>query len=389
MVVEKLGGSVGKVGQIARTVYKVALLVATLAVFALAEKAGPAAADEKKGSKVAEEGDKKATSAGTGKPKRGLFDFGYGFGGGDYGSYGGGHSLGGDYGGGYGGGFSLGGGYGGHQEPVKTITLTKTVPYPVAQPYPVEVIRKVPVGVPHPYPVPVDRPYAVHVPKPYPVAVEKPVPYVVEKPYPVKVGVKVPVPVAQPYPVEVPQPYPVTVHKPYPVHVPQPITVHKPVFIGHHEGGFGEEVYQHSRGGRVKKHLGKTTLSTPDRDSNPDLPVTGSLVYCESDALDHAATEAANALVVLSSTAEDGEIEVRISLANALVVLSSTAEDGEIEVRISTTSPLRHTDQIWNFPDILKLRSLISPAMLKADKLTNDPRRTPFCRRNESRSFGK
>nr|CAD7588492.1 unnamed protein product [Timema genevievae] len=43
----------------------------------------------------------------------------------------------------------------------------------------------------------------------------------------------------------------------------------------------------------------------------------------------------ANALVVLSSTTEDGEIEVRISLANALVVLSSTAEDGEIEVRIS------------------------------------------------------
>nr|CAD7568746.1 unnamed protein product [Timema californicum] len=40
-------------------------------------------------------------------------------------------------------------------------------------------------------------------------------------------------------------------------------------------------------------------------------------------------------LVVLSSTAEDVEIEVRISLANALVVLSSAAEDGEIEVRIS------------------------------------------------------
>nr|CAD7259326.1 unnamed protein product [Timema shepardi] len=37
------------------------------------------------------------------------------------------------------------------------------------------------------------------------------------------------------------------------------------------------------------------------------------------------------AYIVLSSTAEDGEIE----LANALVVLSSTAEDGEIKVRIS------------------------------------------------------
>nr|CAD7452776.1 unnamed protein product [Timema tahoe] len=35
------------------------------------------------------------------------------------------------------------------------------------------------------------------------------------------------------------------------------------------------------------------TLSTPDRESNLDLPVIGSLVYCESSALNHAATEAA------------------------------------------------------------------------------------------------
>nr|CAD7399707.1 unnamed protein product [Timema poppensis] len=33
-------------------------------------------------------------------------------------------------------------------------------------------------------------------------------------------------------------------------------------------------------------------VSTPDWDSNPDLPVFGSLAYCESDAVDHAATEA-------------------------------------------------------------------------------------------------
>nr|CAD7269519.1 unnamed protein product [Timema shepardi] len=36
---------------------------------------------------------------------------------------------------------------------------------------------------------------------------------------------------------------------------------------------------------------GKTTLSTPDRDSNLDLPVIGGLVYCENDGLEHAATE--------------------------------------------------------------------------------------------------
>nr|CAD7603532.1 unnamed protein product [Timema genevievae] len=34
-------------------------------------------------------------------------------------------------------------------------------------------------------------------------------------------------------------------------------------------------------------------LSTSDWDSNPNIPVIGSSFYCESDAIDHAATEAA------------------------------------------------------------------------------------------------
>nr|CAD7574694.1 unnamed protein product [Timema californicum] len=37
-----------------------------------------------------------------------------------------------------------------------------------------------------------------------------------------------------------------------------------------------EEVNPHLRGGRVGKHLGKTTPSSPDRDSNLDLPVLSS-----------------------------------------------------------------------------------------------------------------
>nr|CAD7454149.1 unnamed protein product [Timema tahoe] len=36
---------------------------------------------------------------------------------------------------------------------------------------------------------------------------------------------------------------------------------------------------------------GKNILSTPDRDSNPDLSIIGSLVYCKNDALDHAVNE--------------------------------------------------------------------------------------------------
>nr|CAD7433416.1 unnamed protein product [Timema monikensis] len=37
-----------------------------------------------------------------------------------------------------------------------------------------------------------------------------------------------------------------------------------------------EEVNPHLRGGRVENHLGKTTPSSPDRDSNLDLPILGS-----------------------------------------------------------------------------------------------------------------
>nr|CAD7195702.1 unnamed protein product [Timema douglasi] len=37
-----------------------------------------------------------------------------------------------------------------------------------------------------------------------------------------------------------------------------------------------EEVSPHLRGGRVENHLGKTTPSSPDRDSNLDLPVLSS-----------------------------------------------------------------------------------------------------------------
>ncbi|CAG2054852.1 unnamed protein product, partial [Timema podura] len=53
-----------------------------------------------------------------------------------------------------------------------------------------------------------------------------------------------------------------------------------------------EELYPHMQGGRVEKHLGGTTLGTSDQDSNPNLPIIGSPVYCESNALDHSTIEA-------------------------------------------------------------------------------------------------
>nr|CAD7587623.1 unnamed protein product [Timema genevievae] len=54
---------------------------------------------------------------------------------------------------------------------------------------------------------------------------------------------------------------------------------------------YSDEAYPHLRGRRVENQFEKH-LGTPDRDSNLDLPVIGSLVYYKSSALDHEATEA-------------------------------------------------------------------------------------------------
>nr|CAD7587351.1 unnamed protein product [Timema genevievae] len=51
-----------------------------------------------------------------------------------------------------------------------------------------------------------------------------------------------------------------------------------------------EEVNSHLRGGRVENHLGKTT-SSPDRESNLNLPVLGSLARHETSALANYATD--------------------------------------------------------------------------------------------------
>ncbi|KAG8234823.1 hypothetical protein J437_LFUL015419 [Ladona fulva] len=113
-----------------------------------------------------------------------------------------------------------------HAEHIKAITITKKVPYPVAHPYPVEVIQHVPYKVPKPVPFVVQKPYEVIVAKPYAVPVEKPVPYTVEK--------KVPYPVYVPH--KVPYPVKVYVHKPYhaPIKVLRPVTYYKKVSIRSH-----------------------------------------------------------------------------------------------------------------------------------------------------------
>nr|CAD7257775.1 unnamed protein product [Timema shepardi] len=83
----------------------------------------------------------------------------------------------------------------------------------------------------------------------------------------------------------------------------------------------------------------------------------------------------ANALVVLSSTAEDGEIEVRISFANALVVLSSTAEDGEIEVRISVGGSPKTPDHQFQQKTSSRFKHNCSAVALQRLQITSSNRR--------------
>nr|CAD7397827.1 unnamed protein product [Timema poppensis] len=64
-----------------------------------------------------------------------------------------------------------------------------------------------------------------------------------------------------------------------------------------------EVTVPHLRGRRVENHLGKTTLSTPDQDSNLDITFIGSLFYRESDVLYHMVIELA---VIMSPRAASG-----------------------------------------------------------------------------------
>ncbi|CAG2056026.1 unnamed protein product [Timema podura] len=57
------------------------------------------------------------------------------------------------------------------------------------------------------------------------------------------------------------------------------------VIPGTHKGKLEEHDYPETE-------VRTSSAITPDRDSNLDLPVIGSLVYCESSALDHVATKA-------------------------------------------------------------------------------------------------
>nr|CAD7452365.1 unnamed protein product [Timema tahoe] len=97
-----------------------------------------------------------------------------------------------------------------------------------------------------------------------------------------------------------------------------------------------EEVKAHLCGGRVENHLGKTTSSKPDRDSNLDLPVLGSLAQHETSMLANYAIEAYLVdYYTYNSRATDGDPPYHVGFS---YLLPSVLRSSEGQVIVPITS---------------------------------------------------
>nr|CAD7195618.1 unnamed protein product [Timema douglasi] len=88
------------------------------------------------------------------------------------------------------------------------------------------------------------------------------------------------------------------------------------------------EMFSHLRGGKVVNNFGNTTLSTPDQNSDLDIPVIGSLVYCETNALNYVATENAGVENWLSSGAPVEKIILGMGFFGSTFILTNVSDNG-------------------------------------------------------------
>nr|CAD7404456.1 unnamed protein product [Timema poppensis] len=80
-----------------------------------------------------------------------------------------------------------------------------------------------------------------------------------------------------------------------------------------------EEVNPHLRGGRAENHLGKTTSSSPDRDSNLALPVLSSRAQHDKRVSQLRHRERGGGIVVATASDLDGGLVVRREIRSSRV----------------------------------------------------------------------
>nr|CAD7441507.1 unnamed protein product [Timema bartmani] len=86
---------------------------------------------------------------------------------------------------------------------------------------------------------------------------------------------------------------------------------------------------------RVENHFEGTTLSTPDRDLNLNIPVISSLVYCEGSALDHAATEELQSIAREFLCSQD-ECVNRVKTVHPTEIRNSISQFSAVELNTSS-----------------------------------------------------
>nr|CAD7257865.1 unnamed protein product [Timema shepardi] len=133
--------------------------------------------------------------------------------------------------------------------------------------------------------------------------------------------------------------------------------------------------------------LGETTLSTPDHYSSPDLPVYGSPVYCESDALDRSITKAAglNIVHVACSPSLPPHVQGPVFLQEPPSWLEFSNTTGAMLSCSAHGSPppdIRWMDAAdKELPHIPRLRFLVS-----GNTTTNADEPSPYCRTTLTKS---
>nr|CAD7197490.1 unnamed protein product [Timema douglasi] len=142
--------------------------------------------------------------------------------------------------------------------------------------------------------------------------------------------------------------------------------------LSHRKKLNNKEVNPHLRGGRVENHLGKTIPSSPDRDSNLDLPVLSSRLN-RTSALANYATEVSRLECELATLAK-GLPSAPVTTPNAAAPIKPARKSRDARSRSQDWPDVPDVAKIEeNNPEILAQKILETGRQIEAGKMRGEP----------------